>query len=304
VARRVLPMAAALALTACATEKTSLVRATTSTPGGLSEASTTTAAVSAPSSAPVAPTVLTQVLLVTTKSAFRTNSGKFSDSEYAIDGQDKLPPLVAAARKPDGSFLVVAQDGPVPPVTGGQPGVSLHPANPLVAAVVAASACNLGVYELLADGSVAATTGLQPLGAVAGPLDASVKAVALAATADCGGYWIVTDRGDVFGFGSAPPVQGVGALAKNGRVTAAIAAPGGGLWLAGADGGVFALGGAGFFGSSAGLPLNAPIVSIVATPSGKGYALVAADGGIFNYGDAAVQASTTNSLRGGVRSAA
>jgi glucose/arabinose dehydrogenase len=45
-------------------------------------------------------------------------------------------------------------------------------------------------------------------------------------------------------------------------------------------------GGAGFFGSRGGQPLNAPIVGMAATPSGKGYWLVASDGGIFNYGDA------------------
>ena len=36
------------------------------------------------------------------------------------------------------------------------------------------------------------------------------------------------------------------------------------------------------------MPLNKPIVGMAATPDGKGYWLVASDGGIFNYGDAAV----------------
>ncbi|HEY5383897.1 MAG TPA: hypothetical protein VIJ56_01580, partial [Acidimicrobiales bacterium] len=35
-----------------------------------------------------------------------------------------------------------------------------------------------------------------------------------------------------------------------------------------------------------GLKLNKPVVGITATPDGKGYWLTAADGGIFNYGDA------------------
>ena len=38
--------------------------------------------------------------------------------------------------------------------------------------------------------------------------------------------------------------------------------------------------------------LNAPVVAIAATPSGQGYRLVAADGGIFAYGDAAFDGST------------
>ena len=33
-------------------------------------------------------------------------------------------------------------------------------------------------------------------------------------------------------------------------------------------------------------PLNAPIVGIAATPDGDGYYLVAADGGVFTFGDA------------------
>jgi hypothetical protein len=38
--------------------------------------------------------------------------------------------------------------------------------------------------------------------------------------------------------------------------------------------------------------LNAPIVAIAATPSGQGYWLVAADGGIFAFGDAVFDGST------------
>ena len=34
------------------------------------------------------------------------------------------------------------------------------------------------------------------------------------------------------------------------------------------------------------MPLNKPMVGMAATSSGKGYWLVASDGGIFNYGDA------------------
>jgi hypothetical protein len=47
------------------------------------------------------------------------------------------------------------------------------------------------------------------------------------------------------------------------------------------------LGDAAFHGSAAELgALAAPILSITATPSGKGYWLVAADGGVFAFGDA------------------
>ena len=36
-----------------------------------------------------------------------------------------------------------------------------------------------------------------------------------------------------------------------------------------------------------GKPLNTPIVGMAATPDGGGYWLVASDGGIFSFGDAA-----------------
>ena len=72
----------------------------------------------------------------------------------------------------------------------------------------------------------------------------------------------------------------------------------GGYWLVASDGGVFSYGDAGFFGSAGSLKLNKPVVGMAATPyvpgaavrrrspAGLGYWLVAADGGIFNYGDA------------------
>ncbi|MBW3668063.1 MAG: fibronectin type III domain-containing protein [Actinobacteria bacterium] len=41
-----------------------------------------------------------------------------------------------------------------------------------------------------------------------------------------------------------------------------------------------------FFGSMAGHALNAPIIGLAHTPTGKGYWLVARDGGIFSFGDA------------------
>ena len=40
------------------------------------------------------------------------------------------------------------------------------------------------------------------------------------------------------------------------------------------------------------MPLNKPIVGMAATPDGKGYWLVASDGGIFTFGDARFYGST------------
>ena len=40
------------------------------------------------------------------------------------------------------------------------------------------------------------------------------------------------------------------------------------------------------------MDLNKPIVTMAATPDGRGYWLVASDGGVFTYGDAAFYGST------------
>ncbi len=70
--------------------------------------------------------------------------------------------------------------------------------------------------------------------------------------------------------------------------------PNGGYWIAGWTGVVSAYGGAPSFGSPAsfGLHLNKPVVGMAATPTGRGYWLVASDGGIFSFGDAAFYGST------------
>ena len=47
-----------------------------------------------------------------------------------------------------------------------------------------------------------------------------------------------------------------------------------------------------FLGSTGGMRLNRPIVGVAATPSGAGYWLVAADGGVFAFGDAGFFGST------------
>ncbi len=66
-----------------------------------------------------------------------------------------------------------------------------------------------------------------------------------------------------------------------------------GGWQASADGHVWAFGGTVPYGSIAGR-LHDPIVGITATPDGRGYWLVASDGGIFTGGDAGFYGSLGN----------
>jgi len=53
-----------------------------------------------------------------------------------------------------------------------------------------------------------------------------------------------------------------------------------------------AFGDATFLGSTGSIELNQSIVGMARTPSGRGYWLVASDGGIFAYGDATFHGST------------
>ncbi len=70
--------------------------------------------------------------------------------------------------------------------------------------------------------------------------------------------------------------------------------PNGGYWIAGWTGIVTPFDGAPSLGSPAafGIHMNQPIVGMTATPTGRGYWLVASDGGIFSFGDATFYGST------------
>src|SRR5688572_10991115 len=62
-----------------------------------------------------------------------------------------------------------------------------------------------------------------------------------------------------------------------------IGTPAAGAAISGHDETVYAFGTATFRGSTQGLALNAPIVGMAPTADGKGYWLVANDGGIFGF---------------------
>ncbi len=134
--------------------------------------------------------------------------------------------------------------------------------------------------------------------------------VGMAATPDGKGYWLVAKDGGIFNFGDAgfygnPYTLGLTGLSGSHPLAEPIvgmaATPDGkGYWLVAKDGGIFNFGDAGFYGNpytlgltglSGSHPLAEPIVGMAATPDGKGYWLVAKDGGIFNFGDAAFEGS-------------
>ncbi|HEX4162141.1 MAG TPA: Ig-like domain-containing protein, partial [Acidimicrobiales bacterium] len=112
------------------------------------------------------------------------------------------------------------------------------------------------------------------------------------------GYWLVGSDGGIFTFGSAQFYGSTGSLHLQRPVVGIVPTTDrGGYWLDASDGGIFAFGDAGFYGSIPGLglhpagsgspnSLNAPIVGMVPSSDGRGYFMVASDGGVFAFGDA------------------
>ena len=117
------------------------------------------------------------------------------------------------------------------------------------------------------------------------------------------GYWLVGSDGGIFTFGGAQFYGSTGNLHLNRPVVGITpTADRGGYWLDASDGGVFSFGDTQFFGSipglgvnpaGSGLPhsLNAPIVGMVPSTDDRGYFMVASDGGVFAFGDAAFEGS-------------
>jgi hypothetical protein len=117
------------------------------------------------------------------------------------------------------------------------------------------------------------------------------------------GYWLVGSDGGIFSFGSAQFHGSTGAMALQRPVVGITPTiDDGGYWLVASDGGIFAFGDAGFYNSIPGLGLapagssnpkrlNAPIVGMVPSNDAGGYFMVAADGGVFAFGDAKFEGS-------------
>jgi hypothetical protein len=117
------------------------------------------------------------------------------------------------------------------------------------------------------------------------------------------GYWLVGGDGGIFSYGSAAffgstgsfhlqrPVVGISPMSDRR-----------GYLMVATDGGMFAFGDARFEGSLPGLgirpagsggphALDAPVDAMVPSGDGRGYLLVAADGGVFAFGDASFHGS-------------
>ena len=106
------------------------------------------------------------------------------------------------------------------------------------------------------------------------------------------GYWLVAADGGIFTFGDARFFGSTGAVRLNQPIVGMAATPTGtaiGWWppMVAFSPSVTPL-----LRLYRDLHLNAPVVGMAATPDGHGYWLVAADGGIFTFGDAGYFGST------------
>ncbi|MGH9093474.1 MAG: hypothetical protein ACRDZR_19135, partial [Acidimicrobiales bacterium] len=166
-----------------------------------------------------------------------------------------------------------------------------------------------GYWEVASDGGIFAF-GAPFDGSMGGtPLNQPVVGMAATPTgggaasdgATSGGYWEVAADGGIFAFGNAAFHGSMGGTPLDKPIVGLAVDPAtGGYWEVASDGGIFAFG-APFDGSMGGTPLNQPIVGMAPTPTGGGaasdgatsggYWEVAADGGIFAFGNAAFQGS-------------
>jgi hypothetical protein len=130
-------------------------------------------------------------------------------------------------------------------------------------------------------GAVEGFGSLVGLGGVDGASHSSV--VAIGATTDGGGYWLVQRDGTVTAFGDAPALgyprssSPIVAMAVENAGTS-------GYWLLDKEGHVYAYGAARAHGS---LPSGAPpAVGIASAPGGQGYWILTADGSVWAFGSA------------------
>jgi hypothetical protein len=108
--------------------------------------------------------------------------------------------------------------------------------------------------------------------------------VAIEATADAGGYWLLGADGGVTGFGDAGYFGSLAGVRLAAPAVGMAATPDGkGYWIVAKDGGVFSFGDARFHGSTGAVHLNAPVIGMAVAPGGSGYWLVASDGGVFTF---------------------
>jgi hypothetical protein len=206
-------------------------------------------------------------------------------------------PMVGMTSWPGGQgYWTVASDGGVFTFNGpGQPyrfygsTGNLVLNRPMVG--MASTPDGLGYWLVASDGGVFNFGDAGFYGSTGGNPPSS-PIVSITPTADGQGYWLLDGNGEVFAFGDA---QNVGCYCNSGAIGMAAAADGYGYCIATTfnDGrlGVNPNGTCQFQGDMGGQHLNSPAVGFTSSLGAHGYYGVAADGGIFTFGDATFHGS-------------
>ena len=194
-----------------------------------------------------------------------------------------------------GAYLMAASDGGIftfggAPFKGSMGGRHLNA--PIIG--MAPTSTGTGYWLVASDGGVFAF-GDAPYRRSMGGRHLNAPIVGMASTSDDQGYWLVASDGGVFAFGDAalPRLDGWHAPERAHRRH-------GGhadrcrLLAGGVRRRHLHLRKRQVQGSMGDRHLNRPIVGIAATPTSNGYWLVASDGGIFTFGDAAFDGSMGN----------
>lgn len=169
------------------------------------------------------------------------------------------------------------------PQLTGDAGVDLARTTALQRQCAAPRGTPAGYYELTRDGQVFRFGNLASCGDIAGE---GLRAVAIAATPDGGGYWVAT-AGRLFSFGDALVVH----AHVNGVVAIAATPDGKGLWAVSGAGKVWAFGDAELYPGHAPRP---PVVAMASSADGHGYLLVDPEGDVSAYGSARAYAAPAN----------
>jgi hypothetical protein len=119
--------------------------------------------------------------------------------------------------------------------------------------------------------------------------------VAITATSDAEGYWLVTSAGEVLSYGDAVSYGSAHETSASGPIVSMAATHDGkGYWLVSSSGQVFSFGDAVSYAAKTGQTVSGSIVGMAVTSDGAGYILVASDGGVFAFGDASSKGSDVN----------
>jgi hypothetical protein len=233
---------------------------------------------------------------ITTSDGMNRPMGDALTRGYFNDGTNRT--FVATASGPGlgyydhPEFYVTTADGFVPAWAQLTP---LPPLNhPIVG--IAVSPIGGGGWLVASDGGIFTRGTTAQFFGSTGNIRLNKPIVGMAATTTGRGYWLVASDGGVFAFGDAKFYGSTGAITLNKSIVGIVATPSAnGYWLVATDGGIFAFGDAPFYGSTGNIKLAQPIVAMNPTvpypgapgiPGGHGYWLVAADGGVFAFGDA------------------